>query len=172
VRSPWSLNKGVDERPLRELPSLGMESKFSGSGRLKLNSGPGAIVHKYREGKMKRTLERELKKPTLAKMEANETWLCRTEYCGNDACVATARAALLRTQPFRDASRRLRHRRLTRCKTNPSCAALAAAAAIRVSIAQAAGKRAQHFHTGTEATARNVWRGSEVLTCGEYVGKR
>ena len=39
----------------------------------KLNIDSRPIANKYREGKMKRTLERELKVPEIAKREANET---------------------------------------------------------------------------------------------------
>ena len=39
----------------------------------KLNTDSRPIANKYREGKMKRTLERELKVPEIAKREANET---------------------------------------------------------------------------------------------------
>ena len=40
---------------------------------LKLNIDSRPIANKYREGKVKRTLERELKVPEIAKREANET---------------------------------------------------------------------------------------------------
>ena len=40
---------------------------------LKLNIGPRPIANKYCEGKVKRTLERELKVPEIAEREANET---------------------------------------------------------------------------------------------------
>ena len=40
---------------------------------LKLNIGLRPIANKYREGKMKRTLERELKVPEIAEREANGT---------------------------------------------------------------------------------------------------
>ena len=40
---------------------------------LKLNIVVRPIAKKYREGKMKRTLKRELKVPETAKREANET---------------------------------------------------------------------------------------------------
>ena len=40
---------------------------------LKLNIDPRPIANKYREGKVKRTLERELKAPEIAVREANET---------------------------------------------------------------------------------------------------
>ena len=40
---------------------------------LKLNIGLRPIANKYREGKMKRTLKRELKVPEIARKEANGT---------------------------------------------------------------------------------------------------
>lgn len=39
---------------------------------LKLNTGGVPIEQKYREGKMKRTLERELKVPEIAEREVEE----------------------------------------------------------------------------------------------------
>ena len=39
----------------------------------KLNIGSRPIANKYREGKVKRTLKRELKVPEIAEREANET---------------------------------------------------------------------------------------------------
>ena len=46
---------------------------MGGKFHLKLNTGNRPIAKKYREGKMKRTLERELKVPEIAKREANGT---------------------------------------------------------------------------------------------------
>ena len=46
---------------------------MGGNCPLRLNIGPRPIANKYREGKVKRTLERELKVPEIAKKEANET---------------------------------------------------------------------------------------------------
>jgi hypothetical protein len=46
---------------------------MGGNFLLKLNIGLRPIANKYREGKMKRTLKRELKVPEIAKREANET---------------------------------------------------------------------------------------------------
>ena len=46
---------------------------MGGSIHLKLNIGLRPIANKYREGKMKRTLERELEVPEIAKREANGT---------------------------------------------------------------------------------------------------
>jgi hypothetical protein len=39
---------------------LGLLSKLGGKYHLKLNTNRKSIAYKYREGKMKRTLEREL----------------------------------------------------------------------------------------------------------------
>ena len=47
--------------------------KMGGNFHPKLNIGLRPIANKYREGKMKRTLERELKVPEIAKREANGT---------------------------------------------------------------------------------------------------
>ena len=46
---------------------------MGGNFLLKLNIGSRPIAKKYREGKVKRTLKRELKVPEIAKKEANET---------------------------------------------------------------------------------------------------
>ncbi len=46
---------------------------MGGNFHLKLNIGLRPIANKYREGKVKRTLKRELKVPEIAKKEANET---------------------------------------------------------------------------------------------------
>ena len=40
---------------------------------LKLNTGERPIAYKYREGKMKRTLKRELKVPELVERKADGT---------------------------------------------------------------------------------------------------
>ena len=50
-----------------------MVRKTGGNFLLKLNIGLRPIANKYREGKMKRTLERELKVPEIARREANGT---------------------------------------------------------------------------------------------------
>ena len=54
-----------------ESRSSGMERKFVGKFQLKLNIGSKPIVYKYHEGKMKRTLKRELKVPALAERKAD-----------------------------------------------------------------------------------------------------
>ena len=46
---------------------------MGGNFLLKLNIDPRPIANKYREGKVKRTLKRELKVPEIAEREANET---------------------------------------------------------------------------------------------------
>ena len=46
---------------LEESVCLGMQTKMGGKYHLKLNIGERPIANKYREGKMKRTLKRELK---------------------------------------------------------------------------------------------------------------
>ena len=44
-----------------ESSCLGLQLKVGGKFHLKLNTGGKPIVNKYREGKMQRTLKRELK---------------------------------------------------------------------------------------------------------------
>ena len=61
-----------------ESRSSGLERKVGGKFHLKLNTGSRPIVYKYHEGKMKRTLKRELKVPEIVEREANGTshsWL-------------------------------------------------------------------------------------------------
>jgi hypothetical protein len=50
-----------------------MQPKVGGIFHLKLNIGERPIANKYREGKMKRTLKRELKVREIAKRETIET---------------------------------------------------------------------------------------------------
>ena len=47
-----------------------MQPKMGGKFHLKLNIGERPIANKYREGKMKRTLKRELKVLEIVKREA------------------------------------------------------------------------------------------------------
>ena len=56
-----------------ESRTLELVRKMGGNFLLKLNIDSRPIANKYREGKVKRTLKRELKVPELAKKEANET---------------------------------------------------------------------------------------------------
>ena len=55
-----------------ESHSSGLECKLVGKFQLKLNMGLKPIVYKYHEGKMKRTLKRELKVFALAERKADE----------------------------------------------------------------------------------------------------
>ena len=48
---------------------------MGGKFHLKLNSGSRPIANKYHEGKVKRTLKRELKVPELAERKADRTSL-------------------------------------------------------------------------------------------------
>ena len=53
---------------------------MGGNFHLKLNIDSRPIENKYREGKVKRTLERELTVPEIANREANETSLLRRDW--------------------------------------------------------------------------------------------
>ena len=55
---------------------------MGGNIHLKLNIDSRPIANKYREGKVKRTLERGLKVPEIAKREANEASLLPQDCCG------------------------------------------------------------------------------------------
>ena len=48
---------------------MGIQPKTGGKFHLRLNTGNRPIANKYREGKMKRTLKRELKGLEIAKRE-------------------------------------------------------------------------------------------------------
>ena len=61
---------------------------MGGKFHLKLNIGSRPIANKYHEGKVKRTLKRELKVPEIAKKEANETSSLQQDcYCLVGRCV-------------------------------------------------------------------------------------
>jgi hypothetical protein len=62
---------------------LGMQLKMGGKFHLKLNIGKRPIANKYREGKMKRTLKRELKVREIVKREGLETSIV----CRNSALI-------------------------------------------------------------------------------------
>lgn len=62
-------------RAFIESRSLGFERKMCDKFHIKLNTGARPIANKYCEGKMKRTLERELKVPEIAGREAIETFV-------------------------------------------------------------------------------------------------
>ena len=73
VRIPFTWRGLGIRRDFVESRTLDVVRKMGGNFLLKLNIGSRPIANKYREGKMKRTLERELKVPEIAKREANET---------------------------------------------------------------------------------------------------
>ena len=52
---------------------MGMQPQMGGKFHLKLNMGTRPIANKYREGKMKRTLKRELKVREIVERETLET---------------------------------------------------------------------------------------------------
>ena len=56
-----------------ESRSSELERKVGGKFHLKLNRDLRPIANKYHEGKVKRTLKRELKVPEIAEREANGT---------------------------------------------------------------------------------------------------
>ena len=61
---------------------------MGGKFHLKLNNGERPIANKYREGKMKRTLKRELKVLEIAKREALGTSDMRSQsFCAPLECV-------------------------------------------------------------------------------------
>lgn len=57
-----------------ESRSSGFERKMCGKFHIRLNIGARPIANKYREGKMKSSLERELKVPEIAEKEAIGTF--------------------------------------------------------------------------------------------------
>ena len=69
VRIPARSVCNLESRTLERVRKVG------GNLLLKLNNDSRPIAKKYREGKVKRTLERELKVSEIAEREANETSL-------------------------------------------------------------------------------------------------
>ena len=65
---------------LAESSWLGMQLKLGGKFHRKLNIGERPIANKYREGKMKSTLEREL---TVREIVERETIEVRRAWCGS-----------------------------------------------------------------------------------------
>jgi hypothetical protein len=70
-----------------------MQPKEGGIFHLKLNIGERPIANKYREGKMKRTLKRELKVREIAERETIET----SVVFGKSADWETSRCTFLET---------------------------------------------------------------------------
>ena len=73
MRIPYTWRDLCIRQVFFESRTLDVVRKMGGNFLLKLNIGSRPIVNKYREGKMKSTLERGLKVPEIAKREANET---------------------------------------------------------------------------------------------------
>ena len=69
------------QHTIYESRSSGLERKLGGKFHLKLNMGSKPIANKYHEGKMKRTLKRELKVPEIAEREANGTSATWQDWC-------------------------------------------------------------------------------------------
>ena len=67
VRIPFTWRDMGIRRPFLESRTLDVVRKMGGNFLLKLNIGSRPIANKYREGKMKSTLERGLKVPEIAK---------------------------------------------------------------------------------------------------------
>ena len=79
-----------------ESRTLEVVRKMGGNLLLKLNIDSRPIANKYREGKVKRTLERELKVSEIAEREANETSLLRRDCCrrARRLCCGTVRVTV------------------------------------------------------------------------------
>ncbi|KAL6744859.1 hypothetical protein V8C86DRAFT_1803006, partial [Haematococcus lacustris] len=60
VRTPSALSLATSRGVFHESGCLRMQPKIGGKSLLRLNIGERPIANKYREGKMKRTLKREL----------------------------------------------------------------------------------------------------------------
>lgn len=75
----WPVTSAFIRLSFYESGCLGMQPKMGGKFHLKLNIGARPIANKYREGKMKRTLKRELKVREIVEMETLET---------SDGCVS------------------------------------------------------------------------------------
>ena len=73
MRIPFTWQSALIRHGILESRTLEVVRKTGGNFLLKLNIGLRPIANKYREGKMKRTLERELKVPEIGEKEANET---------------------------------------------------------------------------------------------------
>ena len=76
VIAPFTWRAQHIRQGILESRTLDMVCKMGGNCLLKLNIGLRPIANKYCEGKMKRTLERELKVPEIAGREANEASYC------------------------------------------------------------------------------------------------
>ena len=73
VRIPFTWRDLGIRKDFVESRTLDVVRKMGGNFLLKLNIGSRPIANKYHEGKVKRTLKRELKVPEIAEREANGT---------------------------------------------------------------------------------------------------
>ena len=73
MRTPYAAKALGQQFAFFESRTLEVVRKVGGNLLLKLNIDSRPIANKYREGKVKRTLERELKVSEIAKREENET---------------------------------------------------------------------------------------------------
>ena len=81
MRIPFTW-RGLDiRRDFVESRTLDVVRKMGGNFLLKLNIGSRPIANKYHEGKVKRTLKRELKVPEIAEREANGTSVSWLDCC-------------------------------------------------------------------------------------------
>lgn len=76
MRAPFTWQVRFIRYGFIESCTLDLVHKMGGNFRLKLNIDLRPIANKYCEGKMKRTLRRELKVPEIAVREANGTSFC------------------------------------------------------------------------------------------------
>ena len=61
MKTPSDMYLAAPRGAFKESGCLGMQPKMGGKSLLRLDTGERPIANKYREGKMKRTLKRELK---------------------------------------------------------------------------------------------------------------
>lgn len=83
-----------------------MQLKLGGKFHLKLNIGERPIANKYREGKMKSTLERELTVREIAKRETIEV---RRAWCGSALVRQSVFRAFAGQHRFHEADKGLRN---------------------------------------------------------------
>ena len=70
MRAPSTSDPAAPRDAVHESGCLGVQPKMRGKFHVRLNNGERPIANKYREGKMQRTLKRELKVLEIVKREA------------------------------------------------------------------------------------------------------
>ncbi len=78
--TPSAPGLAVPRGAFHESYCLGMQYKMGGKSLLRLNTDERPIANKYREGKMKRTLKRELTVLEIVEREAFERCSCAQAY--------------------------------------------------------------------------------------------